>query len=286
MLKLSSLQTNLINGISENYALLQNCYTEWAADFSKHEDVIRDLEGQKIKVDGIQKQSKFNLHSYHWNGITIPIVKKRAARNLIDLRQQFDSLFDITIKEEQRIVWHNLFFIHPVRHELYYFDGHYPSGYAARLSKLLRSHRMGLKAAKKYLVGKSIAATEDPFIKACGTVAFKHLLLHPTTSLWQFPEAELSTLIPTLTIGSGDLSQNETITANLLSQRGSLQFDQWITYAPCAINEGPIFTTKSAVNPLECFGNVADFLSAKNVSQLKLRQCLQTYFNINELTNA
>ena len=285
MLKLSSPQTNLINGISENYALLQKCYTEWASDFSKHEDVIRNLEGQKITAGGIQKQSKFNLHSSHWNGITIPIIKKLGPRNLLNLKQQFDKLFDITSKKEQRIVWHSLFFIHPVRHELYYFDGHYPSGYAARLSKLLRSHRMGLKAAKKYLVGKSIAATEDSFIKACGTVAFKHLLLHPTTSLWQFPEADLSTLIPTLAVCSGDLSQKETITANLLSQRGSLQFDQWLTYAPCAINEGPIFITKSVGNPLECFDNIAELLSTKNVSQLKLRQCLQTYFNINELTN-
>jgi len=281
--KLSFQQINLINGISENYAFLQKSYTEWASEFSTHEDVIRNLDGQKIKVDGIQKQSKFNLHSYHWNGVTIPIIKKRAAHNLLDIKQQFDSLFDISKKEEQRTVWHSLFFIHPVRHELYYFDGHYPSGYAARLSKLLRSHRMGLKAAKKYLVDKSIAATEDAFIKACGTVAFKHLLLHPTTSLWQFPEAELSMLIPTLAIGSGDLSQKETITANLLSQRGSLQFDHWLTYAPCAINEGPIFTSKSA-NPLACFDNIAELLSAKNVSQLKLRQCLQDNYNINELT--
>ena len=282
MQKLSSQQINLINGISEDYALLQKSYTKWASEFSKHEDVIPNLERQKIKVNGIQKQSKFNLHSYYWNGITIQIIKKLAECNLLNIKKNFDLLFDISKKEEQRAVWHRLFFIHPVRHELYYFDGHYPSGYAARLSKLLRSHRMGLKAAKKYLFGKSVEATEDSFIKACGTVALKHLLLHPTTSQWQFPDAELATVISTLAIGIGDLSPKETISANLLSQRGSLQFDHWLAYAPCAINEGPIFTSKTA-NPLECFDNIAELLSVKNVSQLKLRQCLQDNYTIKEL---
>lgn len=283
MIKLTPQQTPIIMAIDENYALLQKCYTKWAANFSSHEEVIRYLDCERIKSEGIKKQLKFNLHSYHWNAITLPVTKRLEPQILVNLKQQFARLFEITKKEDYRQVWHCLFFIHPVRHELFYFDGHYPSGYALRLSKLLRSHRMGLKAAKKYLVGKSPAATEDSFIKACGTVAFKHLLLHPTTSRWQSPDVDLSKLIPTLAIGSGELFPNETTTANLLSQRGSLQFDQWLTYAPCAINEGPIFTLKSGGDLVECFNSIAELLSAKTASQLQLRQCIQTHFNVDEL---
>lgn len=284
MIKLTPQQATIIMAIDENYALLQKCYTKWAANFLSHEEVIRYLDCERIKSEGIKKQPKFNLHSYHWNAITLPVTKRLEPQILVNLKQQFDRLFEITKEEDYRQVWHCLFSIHPVRHELFYFDGHYPTGYAPRLFKLLRSHRMGLKAAKKYLVGKSPTATEDSFIKACGTVAFKHLLLHPTTSRWQSPDVEISKLIPTLAIGSAELSPNETMTANLLSQRGSLQFKHWLTtYAPCSINEGPIFTLKSGGDLVECFNSIAELLSAKTTSQLQLRQCIQTHFNVDEL---
>ncbi|MFH1013953.1 MAG: hypothetical protein V1769_05555 [Thermoplasmatota archaeon] len=278
-------QVTVIRSILDNYTLLQKCYMEWASNFSRHEDVIRYLKGEKIRAIGIKKQSTFNLHSSHWNGITIPIIKKLASRNIVKLKQQFDCLFDIKHDEDWRMIWYWLFFIHPVRHELYYFDDHYPLGYQARLSKLLRSHRSGLKAAKTRLGGKRIINSEDSFIKGCGTVAFKHLLLHPTTARWQFSEADLPTLIQKLDIVHGDLSHDEMITANLLSKRGSLQFNQWLSYAPCAINEGPIFTMKAGLNLLESFDITTKILSANNISQLKLRQSLQAFFNIEELTN-
>ena len=283
MINENSQQVNLIRDISENYTLLQNCYMEWASNFSKHEDVIRYLDKEGIKIGGIKKQSTFNLHSSHWNGITIPIIKKLVPTDVVKLKQQFDSLFDIKSGTERQTIWYWLFFIHPVRHELFYFNDHYPLGYEARLSKLLRSHRMGLKAAKKYVGNKIAISPGESFIKACGTTAFKHLLLHPTTTQWKSSEEDILMRLQKLQVGDGGFSRDEMITASLLSRKGSLQFDQWMSYAPCAINEGPIFVMKKGLNPLEGFDSILKVLSNTVVSQLKLRQCLQTFFDIKEI---
>lgn len=283
-MELNKSQTDIIMGLSENYALLQKCYKEWAADFSSHENVIRALVAERIKCDGIQRQTTFNLHSYHWNAITLPIINKLAKQTVAIMKRQFEVLFAITHEEEQRFVWYWLFFIHPVRHELYYYDGHYPLGYEARLSKLLRSHRMGLKAAKKYLTSTSSVSEKDSFIKACGTTAFKHLLLHPSTFCLQIPDANQSTSIKTLAIGNGELSENEMKVANFLSQGGTLKFDQWLSYAPCAINEGPIFTAKTGFSPCESFSCITEILASKDIRQLKFRRSLGTYFNIDEIS--
>ncbi|MBF0242292.1 MAG: hypothetical protein HQK64_07425 [Desulfamplus sp.] len=284
MSRLTTQQQYLINEISESYALLQKRYTEWAGNFSTYDDVIQSIEKKKIKVDGIQRQFKFNMHSAHWNGITLPIIKKVAQSNFKVLKQQFNELFNITHKEEYRIIWYCLFFIHPVRHELYYFHEHYTSNYTSRLAKLLRSHRMGLKAAQKYLVGKNIIVSEDSFIKACGTTAFKHILLHPTTERWQFKELDLRNMIKSLNISNGNLSKEEMTTANILARQGSLQFDQWISYAPCAINEGPVFTTKEGSSIIQAFDSITDILSSNKIAQFELRQCLENHFYIQELT--
>jgi hypothetical protein len=181
------------------------------------------------------------------------------------------------------MIWYWLFFLHPVRHELYYFDDHYPAGYGVRQTHKLRSHRSGLKAAKSYISGKRDAKLGDPFIKGCKTIAFKHLLLFPTTAQWQSPQTDLLSRLKSLDIAQGDLTQDEKIMAILLSQDGSLQFDQWLAYAPCAINEGPIFVAKAGADLHDCFGVMMNMLARNDVSQAKLRNCLQEFFEINIL---
>lgn len=95
-------------------------------------------------------------------------------------------------------------------------------------------------------------------------------------------EGDILKRLQTLKVSGGDFSHDEMITASLLSRKGSLQFDQWLSYAPCAINEGPIFIIKKGLNPLEAFDNILKILSNNGVSQLKLRHGLQTFFNIKE----
>jgi hypothetical protein len=286
-LSIDAQRLEIIREISAVYSLLQNCYSEWASNFSNHEDVIRWLEKENISTDKIRKrirkQSRFNLHSSHWNGITISLIEKLAARNINELEGHFDSLFRAQSNENRRMIWYLLFFLHPVRHELYYFDNHYPAGYRARQTHKLRSHRSGLKAAKSYLSGKRDAKLGDPFIKGCKTIAFKHLLLFPTTAQWQLPQTDLLSRLKSLDIAQGDLTQDEKIMAILLSQDGSLQFDQWLAYAPCAINEGPIFVAKAGADLHDCFGVILNMLARDDVSQAQLRKCLQEFFEINIL---
>jgi hypothetical protein len=142
---------------------------------------------------------------------------------------------------------------------------------------------MGLKAAKRYIKGKNDLKLGDPFIKACKTIAFKHLLLFPTTAQWQLPQEDLLSRLQIFDITQGDLSHDEKAVTILLSQDGSLQFDQWLAYAPCAINEGPIFVAKAGADLHDCFGVMLNMLARDDVSQAKLRNCLQEFFEINTL---
>ena len=99
-------QAILITDISGSYTLLQKCYAEWASNFSKHEDVVNYLDKARIKIGGIKKQSTFNLHSSHWNGITIPIIKKLVPTDVVKLKQQFDSLFDVKYSTDFQTIWY------------------------------------------------------------------------------------------------------------------------------------------------------------------------------------
>jgi hypothetical protein len=107
-LSIGAQQVEIIREISAVYSLLQNCYSEWASNFSNHEDVIRWLEKENISTDKIRKrirkQSRFNLHSSHWNGITISLIKKLAARNINELEGHFDSLFRAQSNENRRMM--------------------------------------------------------------------------------------------------------------------------------------------------------------------------------------
>jgi hypothetical protein len=279
----SELQATLIAGISDSYALLQASYAKWASSLADHEDALRHLSAEGIAVDRIQRQSTFNMHSSHWNKITVPILKKIATEDFSRMQRNFESVFAETPREECRMVWYLLFFIHPVRHELYFFDGHYPEGYDSRLYKLLRSHRMGLRAARTYLSDNRAATARDAFMKACGTTALKHLLLHPTTEGWHCPEADAVAAIRSLSLRDDDFSPEEMIAIALLSQAGSLQFDQWISYAPCAINEGPLFTARTGVDVIESYDGITSALASDDATQSTLRECLQSCYNIREL---
>jgi hypothetical protein len=278
--------SDTMKNISDLYINLQITYEEWASNFSTHDDVFRWLEVNGIKTAGIKKKSDFSLHSSQWNSITVSVINKLAPHLLDALKEMVENLFKQEPAESHRDLWYLLFFIHPVRHELYYFDDHYPFGYEGRLAKLLKSHRMGLKAAKSYLDSRENLSLEDPFIKACGTVSFKHLLLHPTTAQWGLEPGDLFSSLKRLCFDGGGLSGHERINAMLLSRESSLLFNQWITYAPCAINEGPIFLPKADCNLPECFSAIVQILSEEPITQLKLRECLQEFFNIKVVTRS
>ena len=270
-----------IEQIACDLAKCQEAYRRWAGGFESHEEVIRWLKSRNIGE--CQKQNQFDLLSSNWNSITIPTLRKLVPDCVARMKDGFDKLFQ-NLSEAQidrDLVWYLLYFIHPVRHELYYFKVHYPEGYSPRLVKLIRSHRLGLRSAKTYLI-KDDRTIDGSHINACGTMAFKHLHLHPTTSALEKPNLRnlKEESILHLEMGDGDLSPDELEIAVALSAKATPTFERWIDYAQCAINEGPIFTLKEGKKHSDCFKELIGILQSTDQNQDALRTKLEEYYEI------
>ena len=283
--RLTSDHEEVIEELACDYSGLLKVYQNWAKQFDDYEGVISWLTEKGIDVRGCQKQDSFTLHSSNWNSITIPILYTLDSECMAQMKDRFDKIVQNTSEPKNHLIWYLLYFIHPVRHELYYFDIHYPDGYSFRLARLIRSHRLGLKSAKTYL-SKEDRTIEGSHIKACGTTAFKHLHLHPTTcALGKQNLQGLEKRIHDLEIGGGDLSNDEQEIALALSIKATMDFRRWINYAQCAINEGPIFTLKKNKKHSDCFNELVGILQGTNQNQEDIRNKLEEYYNIEVIRN-
>ena len=280
-LNLDTDASNLETAIEElawDFSCVQKAYHDWAKQFDNHEGVISGLREKGIDGSRCQKQHSFTLHSSNWNPITLSILYALVPDCMARMKDRFNKIVQYTSEPKNHLGWYLLYFIHPVRHELYYFDIHYPDGYSARLASRIRVHRLGLKGAKTYL-SKEGRTTADSYIRACGTTAFKHLHLHPTTSALGKPNLhDLNDSIIDLEIGGDDLSHNEQEIAISLSAKATMHFERWIGYAPCAINEGPIFTLKRNKKHSDCFNEILEIL--KDPNQKDIRTKLEEYYTI------
>ena len=270
-----------IEQIACDLAKCQEAYRSWARGFKSHEEVIEWLK--KNDMGECQEQKQFDLLSSNWNSITIPTLRNLAPDCVARMKDGFDKLFQNLSNDQidRDFIWYLLYFIHPVRHELYYFDIHYPDGYSPRLAKLIRSHRLGLRSAKTYL-SKDGRTIDGSHINACGTMAFKHIHLHPTTSTLGKPNLQdlREESILHLEMGDGDLSPNELEFAVALSAKATPSFERWINYAQCAINEGPIFTLKEGTKHSDCFEELVEVLQSVDQNQDALRAKLEEYYEI------
>jgi len=270
-----------IEQIAYDLAKCQEAYRSWARGFKSHEEVIRWLK--KNNIGECQEQNQFDLLSSNWNSITIPTLYKLVPGCMDRMKDGFDKLFQNRSKDQidRDLVWYLLYFIHPVRHELYYFKVHYPDGYSPRLAKLIRSHRLGLRSAKTYL-SKDGRTIDGSHINACSTMAFKHIHLHPTTSALGKPNLQdlKEESILHLEMGDGDLSSDEQEIAVALSAKATPSFERWINYAQCAINEGPIFTLKEGTKHSDCFKEIIGILQGTDQNQDVLRDKLEEYYEI------
>ena len=126
--------------------------------------------------------------------------------------------------------------------------------------------------------GRTIA---DSYIRACGTTAFKHIHLHPTTSTWEITNLQnIKEAILYLKMGEDCLSSNELDIAMALSTMATKSFERWIGYAPCAINEGPIFTLRENKKHLDCFKEIIEILQGMDQNQNIIRAKLEEYYKI------
>ena len=270
-----------IEQIARCYTTLQETYRRWARGFKKHEEVIGWLKNHNLGERPEQK--KLNLLCSHWNPITISVLYVLAPDCIANMKEHFNKLINLSddqIYHEQ--IWYLLYFLHPVRHETYFFDIHYPYGYAQHLSKLIRSHRLGLKSAKSYLCNKEGRTINGSHISSCGTVAFKHLHIHPTTSEWGEPDLKNLTKESILDLNTedGDISSEEQKVAIAISARATPSFEKWFEYAPCAINEGPIFTLKKDKKHSDCFKAIVEILNGTDHKQAIMRDKLEEFYEI------
>lgn len=285
-----------VNEISWYYAELQRAYRNWAKQFGSRGQVMQWMNGNGIKrAEKVRDQPTFNLLSSDWNRTTIPVLYKVAPQCAKKMKGEFTNLFQSQSQVDIKRIWYLLFFIHPGRHELWYFEeppkggieGHFPQGYPSRLAWLLRSHRQGLKAAKTYLNGKGAEvvceAIGNSCVKAYSTVAFRHVHLHPTTIQWQVSGIDdLCATIRGLKISADALSSQEQSVAMALSKRANFTFYNWIDYAQCAINEGPIFLLKEGKLLSDCFRDTVQVLNSERISQSVLRDILKRYHIVEE----
>lgn len=281
-----------LNEISWYYAELQRAYRNWAKQFKSHGAVVEWLKEHGVKgAEKIRKQANFDLLSSNWNCVTIPILNRVAVNSIEEMRQRFTKLIQNQYQENIQTSWYQLFFIHPGRHELWYFEefkgdrkkGHFQQGYHSRLARFVRCHRLGLKGAKKYLNGKGRDQVRASLVKAYSTVTFRNVHLHPTTIQWQIPTTgDLCETIRKLEIGRNALSLQERNVAMALSQRADFNFDKWLNYAQCAINEGPIFSLKEGKQLSDCFADIVQVLSSERVTQSVLRDILERHHVVEE----
>ena len=277
-----------IEELACDYSRLLKVYQDWAKQFNDYEGVISGLTEKGLDVSKCKKQDSFTLHSSDWNSITIPILDTLDSECMARMKDRFDKIVQNTTEPQNHLSWYLLYFIHPVRHELYYFDIHYPDGYSFRLARLIRSHRLGLKSAKTYL-SREDRKIEGSHIKSCGTTAFKHIHIHPTTSALGKPNLQelKEESILHLEIGKGELSLNEQEIAIALSAKATPSFGLWIkNYAQCAINEGPIFTLKKNKKHSDCFKEMLVILQGTDQNQKdNIRTKLEEYYNIEVIRN-
>lgn len=271
-----------LDKVSRCYADLQVSYREWAKQFNTRDEAMGWLMERRIDTNRVRSQSTFNLLSWDWNSVTLHVLRKVAPAILQQMRQAVANCLEGRTGEDIDRMWYLLFFIHPVRHELWYFDGHYPDGYFFRLAKLLRSHRQGLKGAITHTNAKAAKTLDTPYLKACSTVAFKHIHLYPITNVWEVPGIDdLCHEIKGLRLCETALSPEEKSIAVALSRRANYGFDNWIRdYAPCAINEGPIFSLKQGRRLSGCLEEITEALSRETFDQDAFREILAAYHDV------
>ncbi len=88
-----------------------------------------------------------------------------------------------------------------------------------------------------------------------------------------------------LEIGEGSLSPDEMNVAMVLSTEATKSFESWIGYAPCAINEGPIFTLKENKKHSDCFKDIVKILQETDRNQDIIRAKLEDYYIIEVLVS-
>ena len=250
---------------------LKNEYLQWAKGKLTNNGIGAEHNAETLKVLG-------KCNAIEEINTKVDTIKKLIKRR--DYQERYEILREIYV-------------IHPSFHELWFFDGHF-NHFTGRGGLL--TGRLGLKS---YLTSLSSGKLEKR-IKGISTFVFKRTILVENlfsgvldNSLFDFDpldnkelEAKIKDLAKLSDPSPSDIklkmqdvfkitrtlldnTDYDTLDGNRLLDR-----DKWLYYAPCDINEGPIFKKR-------CDESRIDILKKINsIGQNEIRSKLSGHFEI------
>ena len=273
------MQTNVSKTLDElefYHRELKREYLEWAKEKLPDNGVGSEHNGETLGVLGKCKAIE-EIHARV--GVVKNLIKDMGCQ------ERYETLREV-------------YAIHPSFHELWFFDGHFNhltgDVYSKRISIVF--HRCGLNS---YLTSYRRGALENR-IKSVSTFVLKQTILSENLfsgvldcSLFDFDalndrqfEAkivdlsklsnpspdELKSKMPDLfEIAKTLLDKTE---YDALKTDKLLESGKWVYYAPCDINEGPVFKKKSRKSRIDIFKKI------NSTNQDEIRYELSKYFEI------
>jgi hypothetical protein len=296
-----SLLNDKLLEVAAAYKDVQAVYHDWAlGEFDGWNDrdkifkwLIKSIDESSEFVEWIDdiQSERLDLFSWQWNEVTVPVVDEVNPGAIAALRRAANEY--LKASGASRIApwtaWYRLFFIHPVIHELYYFDGHYKQDWdlpSDRMDDALRCNsggvaRVGWKACRKSLG----TPRQESAFKACGSALFKTIHLFPWTSVINVhniltTDIDSDSYLFNLRDDRSLTSKERSRVLAFAKSFGSMNVRRWIEYASCAINEGPMFVSRSDHSIEAGFYDASELLSSASVDKESIRATLKRHFKV------
>ena len=251
----------LLDRIALEYTILQEAYLEWGKGFTSHEEALAALGEFGISFNK-EQQPHFTPFDSYWNKVTMGVVRALAREHYDRLKDASESLRAAPRHGNRNL--YMLFFLHPGRHESWFYSerGHYDKGYASRVKReICHGRHYNLRTAWRYRADPTANPTK---VKRCCTFVRRSLLLHSTTEDWWQADQEPPRESPECPCTDASLRQacRELSVTTTAGAAPTSLFNSWFAcYAPCSINEGPIFRLRAGKSHLDCFDAVKAVLS-------------------------
>lgn len=253
--------------------------------FDRIESSHQELKKQYL--DWAKNKKDCGIGSQH-NSLTLDYINHHADKELLkhiknDLMKLYNNDNDL---EEQYLNLRELYLIHPSFHECWFFSSHFNH------QEIIKG-RLGLKA---YL---TCSSDNQRTIKGVTTFLLKRGILlenlyssqlkksiidhEPVNNikneiksfLYRYNEemnpSKVLELVPDFFAIIKTLLEE----TDYASFKSAADYKPWVTYAPCSINEGPIFTKKSDKSRVDIF------VSFNSLNEYDIRKQLRKYFHIN-----
>ncbi len=243
----------------------------------------------RIENDGIG--SCYNHATKEFMGQPIP--DKTYLCSL--LKQINGDVYKISDLSKRYEIIREMYCTHPSLHEMWFFDDHFSNFFTARTGPM--KHRLGLpsvitslgrdsfhmkraRGVSTYLIKQTILLENMfsgslPYSLMDAEILSEKDLIAEIRGLSSIakpsPDEIISAMPSVLDVTRTILEMSD---FHPLKNLTILSEGSFLFYAPCAINEGPVFTKKSSLKGTEIFRNITDY------RQENIRECLLEYYDV------